>query len=81
MDSPIIINWVSPLSFLGVLASDFYFLSHLTMKFLCANRIVPDGMPHSAASHLGLCCLPMSHKKDASLKVKHWLVHKYYTCT
>ena len=37
------------------------------MKFLCANRIAPDGMPRSAASHLGLCYLPMSHKKDARL--------------
>ena len=47
--------------------SDFYFLSHFSMKFLCANRIAPDGTPSSAASHLGLCCLPMSHKKDARL--------------
>ena len=47
--------------------SDFYFLSHFSMKFLCANRIAPDGTPRSAASHLGLFCLPMSHKKDARL--------------
>ena len=38
------------------------------MKILQANRIAPDGMPRSAASHLGLCCLPMSHKRDARLK-------------
>ena len=25
------------------------------MKFLCANRIAPDGTPHSVASHLCLC--------------------------
>ena len=37
------------------------------MKFLCANRIAPDGMPHCAASYLGLYCLPMSHKRDAML--------------
>ena len=37
------------------------------MKFLCANRIAPDGTPHSAASHLGLYCLHMPHKKDARL--------------
>ena len=44
------------------------------MKFLCANRIAPDGVPHSAVSHLGLCCLPMSHKKDARLiRVQHGL--------
>ena len=48
--------------------SDFYFLSHFSMKFLCANRIAPDGMPRSAASHLGLYCLPMSYKRDARLK-------------
>ena len=42
--------------------------SHFSMKFLCAKRIAPDGAPHSAASHLRLCCLPMSHKKDARLK-------------
>ena len=47
--------------------SDFYFLSHFSMKVLCANRIAPDGTPRSAASHLGLYCLPMSHKKDARL--------------
>ena len=48
--------------------SDFYFLTHFSMKFLQANRIAPDGTPRSAASHLGLCCLPMSHKRDARLK-------------
>ena len=37
------------------------------MKFLCANRIAPDGTPCSATSHLGLFCLPMSHKMDARL--------------
>ena len=34
------------------------------MYFLLANRIAPDGTPQTAASHLGLHCLPMSHKKD-----------------
>ena len=37
--------------------SDVYFLFHFSIKFHCANRIAPDGMPRSAASHLGLCCL------------------------
>ena len=33
---------------------------------LKANRIALEGTPRSAAwSHLGLYCLPMSHKKDA----------------
>ena len=47
---------------------DFKFLSHFSMKFFCANRIAPDGTPRSAASYLGLFCLPMSHKRDARLK-------------
>ena len=46
---------------------DFPSLSDFSMKFACANRIAPDGTPRSAASHLGLRCLPMSHKKDARL--------------
>ena len=64
MDSPIVINWMSPLSLLGVSGKFIFlfFLSHFSMKFLCANRIAPDATPRSAASHLGLYCLPMSHK-------------------
>ena len=50
----------STFMFRGV-RSDFY-ISFFSLKFLCANRIAPDGTPHSAASHLGLYCLPMSHK-------------------
>ena len=46
----------------------FFFLSQNSMKFLCANRIASDETPHSAASHLGLFCLPMYHKKNVSLK-------------
>ena len=46
----------------------FIFLSHFSMKFLCANNIAPDGTPRSAAPHLVNYCLPMSHKKDARLK-------------
>ena len=42
---------------LWVLGVFFIFLSHFSMKFLCANRIAPDG----------LYCLPMSHKRDARL--------------
>ena len=45
----------------------FFFFFFFSMKFLCANRIAPDGTPRSAASHLGLYCLPMSHKRDSRL--------------
>ena len=39
------------------------FLFHFSMKFMSANRKAPDGTPRFAASHLGLFCLPKSHKK------------------
>ena len=42
-------------------------LFHFSMTIMSANRIAPDGTPRFAASHLGLFCLPMSHKKDARL--------------
>ena len=38
------------------------------MKFLKANRIAPDGTPRSVASDLGLCYLPISHKRNSRLK-------------
>ena len=46
----------------------FLIFFNLSMKILLANRIAPDGTPRSAESHLGLFCLPMSHKRDARLK-------------
>ena len=49
------------------LRSDFSFLFHFSKKFMQANRIAPDVTPRFAASHLGLFCLPMSHKKDVKL--------------
>ena len=66
MDSPIIVSLVSLLSFLGVLGVVLYF-SRFSMKFLCANRIAPDGTPHNAASYLGLYCLPLSQKGTPGL--------------
>ena len=50
-----------------VIKSNFSFLFHFSMKIMVANRKAPDGTPRFAASHLGLICLPMSHKKDARL--------------
>ena len=39
---------------------------HFSMKFQAnRSRIAPDETPRFAASHLGLICLPMSHKKDS----------------
>ena len=56
----------STVIFRGV-RKDFDFFSPFFMKFFKANRIALDGMPRSVASHLGLYCLPMSHKEDAWL--------------
>ena len=39
------------------------------MKFLCANSIATHGTPRSAASHLGLYCLPVPHKGTPGLYV------------
>ena len=56
--------------FRSVRSDVLIFISFL-MNFFQANRIAPDGTPLSAlsvSSHLGLCCLPMSHKRDARLE-------------
>ena len=71
MDLPIIILWASPLSFLGTssVILIFYFIFRGNFS---KQTIAPDGTPQNAASHLGLFCLPMSHKKDARLiRVKY----------
>ena len=58
-------------------ASIFIFsvLFHFSMNIMSANRIAPDGTPRFAASHLGLFCFPISHKKDARLI---WVKTLYY---
>ena len=61
---PILTLWMSPLPFFG--ASGMFFFSFFD-EILWANRIALDGTPRFAASHLGLFCLPLSHKKDAGL--------------
>ena len=45
----------------------FSFLFHVSMKIVSANRIAPDGTPRFAASHPGIFCLYMCHKKDTRL--------------
>ena len=56
--------------------SNFSFLFHFSMKIMSANRIAPDGTPRFATSHLGLFCLPMSHKKDARfIWVKQYVLY------
>ena len=59
--------------------SDFVlFLFHFSMNIKLANRIAPDWTSRFAASHLGLFCLPMSHKKETrQIWVKLGLTCKY----
>ena len=49
---------------IGGIRYDFISLFHV---FMIANRKAKDGMSRSGASHLGLYCLPLSHKKDTRL--------------
>ena len=42
------------------------------MKINYANRIAPDWTPRFVASHLGLFCLPMSHKRTPDLYGLTW---------
>ena len=49
--------------------SNFSILFHFFIKKHASKQNSPDLMPHFAASHLGLFCLPIFHKKDARLKV------------
>ena len=66
MDLPIIINWVSPLPFLGPLCVILNFYS-IFDEISLSKQNSPRW--DAAASHLGLYCLPMSHKRDARLKL------------
>ena len=42
------------------------------MPVINANSVDPDQTPHSAASELGLHCLPMSHLWDARHKLVNY---------
>ena len=58
---------MSPFSVLAASGVIFLFLFHFSIKIMSANRIAPDWTPRVAASHLGVFCWHMSHKKDARL--------------
>ena len=67
---------------LGASGVIFKFYSIFSMKILYANRIAPDGTPRSAASHLGVFCLLMSHERDARLKcVNDTILHQPFVTT
>ena len=68
VDRSILIIWTSAFPILGVSGVPFIlFLFYFEYTFLLANSEVLDQTPRSAASDLGLHCLPTSQKWDAML--------------
>ena len=67
MDFSILINWTSPFRILGVSDVLLSFLFCFEEKCLLANSADSDQTPRSAASDLGLRCLPMSQNWDVRL--------------
>ena len=54
--------------FKGYLVSFLLLPCFMEIPIINANSVEPDQMPHSAASDLGLHCLPVSHLWDARVK-------------
>ena len=74
VDPAILINWMSPFPIIGVSGVLFHFYSISNrsscwqkVKTLIRHHILQCQTPRSAASDLGLHCLPMSKKWDARL--------------
>ena len=66
MDFPNVIIWMSPLSFLGASVTIFHFY-YILDEFPLSKQNSLRWDATFAASHLGLFCLPMYHKKEARL--------------
>ena len=64
-----LINSTGPFLLKGLLGSIFHFYSNSNRTFCeqTVETLITIQMRHSAASDLGLHCLPMSHKKGARL--------------
>ena len=58
-----------PFSLSGASEVILNYLFHFSTKILIANRIAPDGTPHSVDSHQGLNCLPISHKRKPTFLI------------
>ena len=68
MDSSIIALWTSVFQMAGCLVSFFYYHCLIDILVCNANRVEPDQMLHSAASDLGLHCLPITLSRLSRLK-------------
>ena len=75
MDSPIYYQLGEYIFILGALGVSPNFYLIFQMKYLCINKIPPGGTPRSAASHMGLCCLPLSHIEDIRLIIRGIIKH------
>ena len=64
------IYWKSPISILITPGSEIYIFLEKKMAKLFANSEDPDQTPHSAASDLGLHCLPITLLPVSRL---HWI--------
>ena len=72
---PRLINWTSPFPILGLSGGIFHLYSIFKKKkLMLANSGEPDQTSRIAASDLVLHCLPISHKKDTSLRLI-WVKH------
>ena len=72
VDFSTLINWMSPFPILGVSGELFHFF---LFSIEIANSEDPNQTPCSAASDLGLHCLPMSQKWDARLILVKLVLH------
>ena len=69
-----------PISVLRVVGRYFHFYSNFNRTFCKQTNGDPDKTPRSAASYLGLHCLPMSHQKDVTLGFYGLKMHAQLYC-
>ena len=62
-----LINWTSPFPLKGLLGGSFHFYSNFGRTLYKSTVETLNQTPQNVVSDLGLCCLSMSHKKDARL--------------
>ena len=67
MEFPPFISWTSTIPLSGMLGGSFFISIQILIEQSVSKHRDPDQTPHSAASGLGLHCLPTSHKKDTRL--------------
>ena len=79
MDSATTTLWTGPFAIEGV-SDRILLLLYLTeIPVFNANSVYPDQTPRSAASDLGLHCLPMSLLWDTRHKWVNW-VNRLFIC-